>query len=52
MAKKFTCEEHGPFMVQSNDENEVVRMAEIHMKQHHPDMKLSHDDIKAKLVDA
>jgi predicted small metal-binding protein len=50
MVKQFVCEDEN-FMVQSNDENEVMDMAMDHMRKFHPDAEMGPEDLRDQIQD-
>ena len=50
--KRIACDPVCGFLLQSHDEQEVLDLTMTHVKNAHPDMNVTEEDIKAKITDA
>jgi len=48
--KSISCDPMCGFMVRSHSENEVIDMANMHVKKVHPDMKVTREELKGKMA--
>jgi len=46
---EISCAPECGFIVRSHDKEEAINLAKMHVDQKHPGMKVSRDDLKAKI---
>lgn len=50
--KKISCDPMCGFSVQSHNDNEVIDMAMVHVKNMHPEKSVNRDEMKKSMVSA
>lgn len=50
--KKITCDPVCGFEVKSHNDDELLKMGMMHVTRQHPDMKVTEEDMKEKMMPA